>query len=232
MSIKAIVLIVLLLTMISSIQKNRIKRLPEKKVPGDAGHFDAHTPQKIPDAGKDLEKRAQNAVLINKWISQMNAVKTRPTISEWSYKDSSSDTIIFSFTDGIKREGQVSFIYDPAFPRVSQMVYTTETGELKKVRGFLQSGFTENMLCENFRKEKKADEKLSYLNSIAYKAMEEGAADLNILTYQQISEEEFQRMFGEKELNAFIKMLSDEFEEVSMTAEKHILRVRPHTSPI
>ena len=234
MSIKGILLFILLLSLISCFRKSNVTDpVLEETDFSEAGHFTEHEPQKNPDAKEiNVDQRARHAFLINKWITQMNPSKERPTICWWSYKEGSCDTICFSFPDGIEREGKVHFKYDPGLPRVSEMTYVTEDGGIETITGYLSADFTEQMLYLNFDKEKASAQKQSYLNKVAYAAMEEGQADLDILTYQQITEEEFQSMFGEKEMNAFIKMLSLEFDEVSVTEEKHIIRVTPKTVPL
>lgn len=179
-----------------------------------------------------VKERQKNAKLINAWINQMNTAKNRPSILSWRFQEHSAENILFCFSgETCEREGKVYFIYDRAFPHVSQLQYF-ENGNKKFLKGYIIKNFTLDQLYQKFSREKQDKERLAYLNNVSMKALIEGQSEFDILEYQRITETEFTQTFGKKEIRSLIKLLKEDFKDVDQTEVPWVFRVTTALEPV
>ena len=166
------------------------------------------------------------------WISQRNQLYQDRKICWWQFADCSFENIDFCFLGEPEvRRGHLYFQRTPFAEKVTQCRYM-ENGQEKRLSGFREPDFSEELLLASFIMDRQDARKLSYIDSVCKAALKAGTSFFDILEYEKITEEEFSGIFSKKEIKVLMHMLREDFSEVKETETKWILKVFPKDEPI
>lgn len=181
---------------------------------------------------EDLRRaRAINRPMIVKWIDQFNEKTKGNKICYWDFVPFESNRIEIEFLYDFNRiTAELTFTDTHSCPRVKSCSYLDETGERKELPGYKIPQFTEKQYLAALMAER--IDKQAYLTDVATDAQRDGEAILDILSYDGITEKEFNKQWNKRKLNAFIKMLLEDgdFKTVQQISKSQ-LKVTPMDIP-
>ena len=165
------------------------------------------------------------------WISQRNRINKDRKICWWQFSFNSFDHIDFRFVgDSQVRRGRLYFDRSSFTEKVTQCRYM-ENGKERRLGGFKDPDFSDELLITSFMMDRQDARKLSYIDSVYKSALMQGTSYFNILDYEKITEEEFSGIFSSREVRALMHILKEDFSEVQQTETKWLLKVFPKDEP-
>ena len=185
---------------------------------------------------KAKEKQAEYRPLVISFVRYLNKslpTDNSPMITYWEFVGSSTDVIRFRMLGADHSAvctGRLTYAYDNCHPRVETLKYRNCHGKELIVLGERFKEFTVDQVLKSLRIDKQDPRKIAYLGLKTSEALQNGSALFSVCDYESIREEDFEKIFGDTELDAYCAMLEEE-DFIAERLEKDKIRLTPCEDP-
>ena len=185
---------------------------------------------------KAKEKQAEYRPLVVSFVKYLNKsllTDNSPMITYWDFVGSSTDEIRFQMlgTDhSAVYIGRLTYAYDNSCPRVDMLTYKNCFGQELIVLGERFKDFTLDQVLKSLRIDKQDPRKIAYLGLKTSEALKNGSALFSVCDYESIREEDFEKVFGDVEIDAYCAMLEEE-DFITERLEGDKIRLTPCEDP-